>query len=87
MSEPSKEAMETEQWTMLRTSEFAALRARAEAADGLASALQSVRRELLASIRSAAEENCLDGPWMPAGVCCQINDALAAYEQAKEVKS
>jgi hypothetical protein len=72
MSEPSKEAMETEQWTMLRTSEFAALRARAEAAEKLASALRRI-----------------ETGWttMEADELSDIaREALAAYEQAKEVK-
>ena len=103
MSEPSKEAMNAageirsrafspmgiskDQLALVIDREFAALRAKAEAADALASALRSVRSEISKSYSEARETGYTEGPWMPAGVCCQINDALAAYEQAKQVKS
>jgi hypothetical protein len=46
----------------------------------LRGALVEVKQVLSCSMRSATEENCLDGPWLPAGVCCKIYDALAATE-------
>jgi hypothetical protein len=46
----------------------------------LRGALVEVKQVLSCSMLSATEENCIDGPWLPAGVCCKIYDALAATE-------
>ena len=46
----------------------------------LRGALVEVKQVLSCGMLSATEENCIDGPWLPAGVCCKIYDALAATE-------
>jgi hypothetical protein len=42
----------------------------------LHSVAEEIRQTLHSSMSSAREENCPDGPWLPAGLCVKLNEAL-----------